>query len=129
MTVSGECEHLVGRLRDICMGISGLPRDTENKYRALPQFGSLGPLPDNVPQSRPDHKNRGGRTKVSRNGGKPAEKTWDVTQPSRGLGDTVKKITHAIGIDKAVEKVFGTKGCGCAKRQSKLNELVPYSGG
>jgi hypothetical protein len=36
---------------------------------------------------------------------------------SRGLGDTVKKITEAVGI----------KQCGsCAKRQKKLNRLFPY---
>lgn len=36
---------------------------------------------------------------------------------SRGLGDTVAKVTKAIGI----------KPCGgCKKRQKKLNDLVPY---
>ena len=36
---------------------------------------------------------------------------------SRGLGDTVAKLTKAVGI----------KPCGgCAKRQAKLNNLVPY---
>jgi hypothetical protein len=59
------------------------------------------------------------------------KKSWDVSQPSRGLGDVVKKITHATGIDKAVdfvaEKVTGKKGgCGCAKRQAALNQMVPF---
>lgn len=40
-----------------------------------------------------------------------------LEQESRGLGDTVKKITEAVGI----------KQCGsCAKRQKKLNRLFPY---
>lgn len=38
-------------------------------------------------------------------------------QKSRGLGDTVAKITKAVGI----------KTCGgCEKRREKLNRLVPY---
>lgn len=40
-----------------------------------------------------------------------------VTAKSRGLGDTVAKITSAVGI----------KPCGgCKKRQAALNRLVPY---
>jgi hypothetical protein len=36
---------------------------------------------------------------------------------SRGVGDTVAKITKAVGI----------KPCGrCKKRQQKLNEMFPY---
>ena len=47
------------------------------------------------------------------------EKKWDPSMPSRGLGDTVAKITHALGIHPA-------KGCGCHHRQAKLNRLLPY---
>lgn len=37
--------------------------------------------------------------------------------PSRGLGDTIAKITSAVGI----------KPCGgCKRRQATLNRLVPY---
>jgi hypothetical protein len=37
--------------------------------------------------------------------------------PSRGLGDTIAKITSAVGI----------KPCGgCKKRQAALNERFPY---
>ena len=40
------------------------------------------------------------------------------SEPSRGLGDTVAKIT----------KAFGVKPCGkCKKRQQKLNKLIPYA--
>ena len=39
------------------------------------------------------------------------------TVPSRGLGDTIAKVTTAIGI----------KPCGgCAKRRRILNERFPY---
>lgn len=40
-----------------------------------------------------------------------------VNGKSRGLGDTIAKMTSAVGI----------RPCGgCKKRQAKLNELVPY---
>ena len=41
---------------------------------------------------------------------------------SKGLGDTVAKITKATGIKKVVDK-----DCGCAKRQDTLNRLFPYN--
>lgn len=47
---------------------------------------------------------------------------------SRGLGDTIYKITHATGLDKLAEiytKITG-KDCGCSHRQEVLNKLVPY---
>ena len=41
-------------------------------------------------------------------------------QKSRGLGDTIAKITTAIGI----------KPCGkCKKRQAQLNKRFPYKDG
>lgn len=48
---------------------------------------------------------------------------------SKGLGDTIKKITDATGITKVVEKIEKATGkdCGCGKRQEKLNELFPYN--
>lgn len=39
--------------------------------------------------------------------------------PSRGLGDTVAKAMHAVGIEQR-------PGCGCAERQAALNEMWPY---
>ena len=48
---------------------------------------------------------------------------------SRGLGDTIEKITHFFGIDKLAEKIahlFGKEDCGCKRRRDKLNEIVPY---
>ena len=48
---------------------------------------------------------------------------------SRGLGDTVAKITKATGIKKVVDTVAKTvkKDCGCGKRQDTLNRLFPYN--
>jgi len=48
---------------------------------------------------------------------------------SRGLGDTVSKITKATGIKKVVDTVAKTvkKDCGCAKRRDTLNRLFPYN--
>jgi hypothetical protein len=50
--------------------------------------------------------------------------------PSKGLGDTVEKITKATGIKKAVQLFSKATGidCGCDKRQEKLNKLFPYKG-
>jgi len=44
---------------------------------------------------------------------------------SKGLGDTIAKITEATGIDKAVKFIAG-EDCGCDKRKEKLNEMFPY---
>ena len=46
-------------------------------------------------------------------------------QNSKGLGDTIEKVTVAIGIKPVVERVFG-KDCGCEERKEKLNKLIPY---
>ena len=47
-----------------------------------------------------------------------------VKEKSKGLGDTVEKITKATGIKKAVEKVF--PDCGCKERKEWLNKKFPY---
>ena len=55
---------------------------------------------------------------------------FDSNAPSRGLGDTIAKITHATGIAKAVEVVteaLGIEDCGCGGRQEWLNGAVPYN--
>lgn len=48
---------------------------------------------------------------------------------SKGLGDTVAKVTKATGIKSIVEKTAKAVGkdCGCAKRQDALNRMFPYS--
>ena len=45
---------------------------------------------------------------------------------SRGLGDSIEKITEATGIKKVVNKITGDKDCGCNKRKETLNKIVPY---
>lgn len=48
---------------------------------------------------------------------------------SKGLGDTIAKITEFTGLDKAAEdiaKAFGKEDCGCKRRRNKLNEIFPY---
>ena len=48
---------------------------------------------------------------------------------SKGLGDTIEKITKATGIKKVVDKVAKAtdKDCGCNKRKDSLNKLFPYT--
>jgi hypothetical protein len=47
---------------------------------------------------------------------------------SKGLGDTIEKITTATGIKKVVETVAKATGseCGCSKRKDTLNRVFPY---
>lgn len=49
---------------------------------------------------------------------------------SKGLGDTVEKITKATGIKRVVDTVSKKvdKDCGCAKRKAALNKRFPYKG-
>lgn len=44
---------------------------------------------------------------------------------SKGLGDTIKKITKATGIDKLTEFIAG-EDCGCDERQIALNKAFRY---
>ena len=47
---------------------------------------------------------------------------------SKGLGDTIKKITKATGIKKVVDTVSKITGkvCGCEDRKNFLNKKFPY---
>lgn len=59
----------------------------------------------------------------------PKPNRYQEEQQSKGLGDTVAKVTKATGLDKLAElytKVSG-KPCGCASRQEALNKLFPYN--
>ena len=47
---------------------------------------------------------------------------------SKGLGDTIAKITKATGIQKIVKKAVGND-CGCNERQELLNKKFPYKKG
>ena len=50
-------------------------------------------------------------------------------EKSKGLGDSIQKITKATGIKKVVDKISEVtkKDCGCAKRKDTLNRLFPYN--
>ena len=47
---------------------------------------------------------------------------------SKGLGDSISKITEATGIKKVVDKISEVTGidCGCEERKNALNKLFPY---
>jgi hypothetical protein len=51
-----------------------------------------------------------------------------LTSKSKGLGDTVAKITRVTGVKKVVDTVAKVAGkdCGCGKRQDTLNRMFPY---
>jgi len=50
---------------------------------------------------------------------------------SKGLGDSIEKITKATGIKRVVDKISDITGkdCGCNKRKNKLNKAIPYNTG
>ncbi len=52
-------------------------------------------------------------------------KAYKESQKSKGLGDTIEKITEATGIKKAVKFIFG-EDCGCDERKERLNKEYPY---
>lgn len=56
-----------------------------------------------------------------------AYKDWKANyeKQSKGLGDTVEKITEATGIKKAVKFLAG-EDCGCDERKKVLNHIFPY---
>ena len=47
---------------------------------------------------------------------------------SKGLGDTIEKITKATGVKKVVDKINKATGkdCGCNERKEILNSIFPY---
>jgi len=47
---------------------------------------------------------------------------------SKGLGDTIEKITKATGIKKVVDTISKATGkdCGCEDRKETLNKRFPY---
>ena len=52
-----------------------------------------------------------------------------MEKKSKGLGDTIEKITKATGIKKVVDKISEVtkKDCGCNKKKETLNRLFPYN--
>ncbi len=107
------CEQFPGRLKDLCLGVGldGRPNPQAKHVAAFREQHGFAPLPARTNAATPV----------------ADQKAWDVSQPSRGLGDVIAKVTHATGIDKVVKAVAGKKGCGCAKRQAALNAAVPFA--
>ena len=54
---------------------------------------------------------------------------FNYMQKSKGLGDSIEKITKATGIKKVVDTVskITKKPCNCGKRKDTLNRLFPYN--
>jgi hypothetical protein len=52
-----------------------------------------------------------------------------MTEKSKGLGDSIEKITKATGIKKVVDTVskITKKPCNCGQRKDTLNRLFPYN--
>lgn len=53
----------------------------------------------------------------------------DTSKKSKGLGDSISKLTNTLKINKVVDaiaKLAGLEGCGCDERKDFLNELFPY---
>ena len=52
-----------------------------------------------------------------------------MTKKSKGLGDSIEKITKATGIKKVVDAVskITKKPCNCGQRKDTLNRLFPYN--
>jgi hypothetical protein len=59
---------------------------------------------------------------------KRKNKSNQMQQQSKGLGDTIEKFTTATGIKKVVESVAKATGkdCGCKARRDALNRVFPY---
>tara|TARA_R110000751_G_scaffold156116_2_gene261593 strand:- start:1530 stop:1703 length:174 start_codon:yes stop_codon:yes gene_type:complete len=54
----------------------------------------------------------------------------NVNTKSRGLGDSIAKITKVTGLDKVAQvmaKAAGKEDCGCNKRRDTLNRVFPYN--
>ena len=48
---------------------------------------------------------------------------------SKGLGDSIEKITKLTGIKSLAQmsaRAMGIKDCGCNKRKEALNKAFPY---
>ncbi len=100
-----ECDQFKDHRRAICRGDRpDVPIDGKNSVNAYRKLWGLHPL---------------------------GQQPWDVTQPCRGLGDVVAKITHWTGLDKVANYLFpvttaNPQGCGCGKRQEDWNQAVPF---
>jgi hypothetical protein len=54
----------------------------------------------------------------------------NVNIKSKGLGDSIAKLTKATGLDKVAHnmaKAVGKEDCGCNERRDTLNRVFPYN--
>jgi len=51
-----------------------------------------------------------------------------MVKKSKGLGDSIERITKATGIKKVVDKISEVTGidCKCSERKEALNKMFPY---
>lgn len=51
-----------------------------------------------------------------------------LTEESKGLGDTIEKITTVTGVKKVVDTISKAVNvdCGCNKRRDTLNRVFPF---
>lgn len=106
-SVEEECSGLTGHLKEICMGISNLPRAKENQYRATKRFGNLPPLP----LDKPKHK----RTRPA-----STSTSCNKTHQSLEVGDHFELLVTSIGFINELPKT-----CKCRSLRRKLNKLQP----
>lgn len=55
--------------------------------------------------------------------------TFNPKTPSKGLGDSIAKLTHFLKLDilaSKIARVLGKEDCGCERRRIKLNHLISY---
>jgi len=52
-----------------------------------------------------------------------------MVKSSKGLGDSIERITKATGIKKVVDKISEVTGidCKCSERKEALNKMFPYA--
>jgi len=51
------------------------------------------------------------------------------SEKSKGLGDTIAKVTKVTGLNSLAQmgaNILGKKDCGCNKRKEALNKAFPY---
>jgi hypothetical protein len=55
----------------------------------------------------------------------------EIPKISRGVGDTIAKVTKTTGLKKTTKFLFGlfNADCGCTERQAILNRMLPYKKG
>ena len=55
----------------------------------------------------------------------PEDLKQTLNKKSKGLGDTIEKITEVTKLKEIINQVAGDD-CGCNERKEKLNKILPY---